>query len=195
MYGSSEFSEMFLDEVRIPVANRVGAENDGWRVAMVTFSFERGTAFVSELLQSIELLESLVEMARSTSANGAHGANLEHPWDDAGIRRELGHLAADLDALWSLTKRNVTQASRTGVPGVGGSVFKLHYSEVRHRLGDLALRILDRASLSFDDIGGARTGEQVHGWVHAISLSIAAGTSQIQRNILGERVLGLPRER
>ncbi len=195
IYGSSEFSEMFLDEVRIPVANRVGAENDGWRVAMVTFSFERGTAFVSELLQSIELLESLVGMARSASADGRNGGHGGHAWDDAGIRRELGHVAADLDALWSLTKRNVTQASRTGVPGVGGSVFKLYYSEVRHRLGDLALRILDRASLSFDDIGGARTGEQVHGWVHAMSLSIAAGTSQIQRNILGERVLGLPRER
>ena len=53
---------------------------------------------------------------------------------------------------WSLTKRNVTQASRTGVPGVGGSVFKLHYSEVRHRLGDLALRILGRASLSWKRI-------------------------------------------
>jgi alkylation response protein AidB-like acyl-CoA dehydrogenase len=188
IYGSSEFSEVFLDEVRVPVANRVGAENDGWRVAMVTFSFERGTAFVSELLQSIELLESLVGIARS-AGNGAH------PWDDLGVRRELGHLAADLDALWSLTKRNVTQASRTGVPGVGGSVFKLHYSEVRHRLGDLAMRILDRAGLSFDDLGGARSGEQVHGWVHAMSISIAAGTSQIQRNILGERVLGLPRER
>jgi alkylation response protein AidB-like acyl-CoA dehydrogenase len=192
IYGSSEFSEMFLDEVRIPVANRVGAENDGWRVAMVTFSFERGTAFVSELLQSIELLESLVEMARSRRANGGKGGR---PWDDAGIRRELGHLAADLDALWSITRRNVTQASRTGVPGVGGSVFKLYYSEVRHRLGDLALRIMGRTALSFDDIGGAPTGEQVHGWLHAISLSIAAGTSQIQRNILGERVLGLPRER
>jgi alkylation response protein AidB-like acyl-CoA dehydrogenase len=188
IYGSAEFSEVFLDEVRVPVANRVGAENDGWRVAMVTFSFERGTAFVSELLQSIELLESLVGIARSTG-NGAH------PWDDLGIRRELGHLAADLDALWSLTKRNVSQASRTGVPGVGGSVFKLHYSEVRHRLGDLALRILDRAGLSFDDLAGPGSGEQVHGWVHAMSISIAAGTSQIQRNILGERVLGLPRER
>ncbi len=188
IYGSAEFSEVFLDEVRVPVTNRVGAENDGWRVAMVTFSFERGTALVSELLQSMELLESLVAIARSTG-NGVH------PWDDSGVRRELGHLAADLDALWSLTKRNVTQASRTGVPGVGGSVFKLHYSEVRHRLGDLAMRILGRAGLSFDDIGAVGSGEQVHGWVHALSLSIAAGTSQIQRNILGERVLGLPRER
>jgi alkylation response protein AidB-like acyl-CoA dehydrogenase len=191
IYGTSEFSEMFLDEVRVPVANRVGAENDGWRVAMVTFSFERGTAFVSELLQSIELLESLVRIARSTGG----ATSTSHPWDDQGIRRELGHLAADLDALWSLTKRNVSQAARTGVPGVGGSVFKLHYSEVRHRLGDLALRILDRAALSIDDLGGVRSGEQVHGWLHAISISIAAGTSQIQRNILGERVLGLPRER
>src|SRR5437667_246666 len=125
MYGTTEFSEMFLDEVRIPVANRVGEENDGWRVAMVTFSFERGTAFVSEMLRSMELLEDLAALARK---NGR--------WDDAGIRRELGHLAADLDALWAMTKRNISQAARTGVPGVGGSLFKLYYSEVRHRMGD-----------------------------------------------------------
>src|SRR5947207_2621844 len=155
IYGSSEFSEMFLDEVRIPVANRVGAENDGWRVAMVTFSYERGTAFVSEMLHTHELLDDLVTTAK---AGGA--------WDDAGIRREIGHLAADLDALWALTRRNVSQAARTGVPGVGGSVFKLHYSEVRHRLGDLAMRILERSALSFDDLGRARSGDQVHGWVH-----------------------------
>ena len=64
--GVSEFSEMFLDEVRIPVENRVGAENDGWRVAMVTFCFERGTAFVSELLGSMRLLADLAEIAKKT---------------------------------------------------------------------------------------------------------------------------------
>jgi alkylation response protein AidB-like acyl-CoA dehydrogenase len=183
--GSTEFSEVFLTDVRLPVANRVGAENDGWRVAMVTFSFERGTAFVSELLQSRELVRDLGELARELGR-----------WDDAGIRRELGHLTADMEALWALTKRNVTQATAgTGVPGLGGSVFKLHYSEARHRLGDLAMRLLGRAGLSLDDLDGVGCGPHVRGWLHAMSITIAAGTSQIQRNIIGERILGLPKDR
>ena len=61
--GSTEFAELFLDDVRVPVANRVGDENDGWRVTMVTLSFERGTAFVGELLQSMELLRALRDVA------------------------------------------------------------------------------------------------------------------------------------
>jgi alkylation response protein AidB-like acyl-CoA dehydrogenase len=186
--GSTEFCELFLDEVRIPVANRVGEENDGWRVTNVTLSFERGTAFVSELVQSMELVRHLATVARRvTSRSGA-------AWDDAGIRRELGYVAADLEALWALTKRNVSMATRTGSVGVGGSVFKLHYSEARHRLGDLAMRILERASLSMDDVGDLASGRHVEGEIHAISISIAAGTSQIQRNIVAERMLGLPRE-
>ena len=170
--GSTEFSEVFLDEVRVPVANRVGPEDDGWRVAMVTFSFERGTAFVSEMLQTRELLRDLAALV---------------PASDASAQRELGRLRADLDALWALTKRNVSQAARTGVPGVGGSVFKLHYSETRNRLGDLAMRVLDRGALTLED-------EHVRGRLHAISLGIAAGTSQIQRDIVAERILGLPKE-
>jgi alkylation response protein AidB-like acyl-CoA dehydrogenase len=187
--GSEEFGEVFLDEVRVPLANRVGEENDGWRVAMVTFSFERGTALVSELLQSMELLDDLVVLARRLTRRSATA------WEDAGLRRELGHLAADLDALWALTRRNVSQAARSGVPGVGGSVFKLHYSEVRQRMGEVAMRLLERASLSIDDVGDLPTGEHVRGWLHSLSLTIAAGTSQIQRNIVGERILGLPKDR
>src|SRR5205807_445157 len=154
-------------------------ENDGWRVAMVTFSFERGTAFVGDLLRTKEQLGRLARVAP----------------DDAGVRRELGHIAADLDALWALTRRNVTQAERGGgVPGLGGSVFKLHYSETRARLGDLALRILGPAGLSLDDVDGVAGGDLVRSWITAMSLTIAAGTSQIQRNIVAERILGMPKE-
>ena len=188
MFGSAEFCELFLDEVRIPVENRVGDENDGWRVTNVTLSFERGTAFVSEMLQSMELAAHLASVAKRVTRRSATA------WDDAGIRRELGQLAAELDALWALTKRNISQAARTGQVGVGGSIFKLHYSDVRHRLGDLAMRILDRAGLSMEDVGELESGRHVHGEFHAISISIAAGTSQIQRNIVAERMLGLPKE-
>lgn len=189
--GASEFSEMFLDEVRIPVDNVVGAENDGWRVAMVTFGFERGTAFVSELLGSMRLITDLVEIARK-APRGAGTA-----WDDAGIRRELATVAAELDAEWALTRRNVSRAAREGNVGVGGSVFKLAYHETRERMGDVALRVLGPARLALDDPAGqsARGLDHVHERLYALSLSIAAGTAQIQRNIVGERLLGLPKER
>lgn len=189
MEGSTEFAEMFLDEVRVPVANRVGAENDGWRVAMVTLSFERGTAFVSEMLQTLELCRDLADLAKKVTSHGATA------WEDRGLRRELGHLAAELDALWALTKRNISEATRKGLVGVGGNVFKLAYSDLRHRLGELALQLLERASLSLDDIGDLPTGAHVQGRIHGISISIAAGTSQVQKNIVAERVLGLPKDR
>jgi alkylation response protein AidB-like acyl-CoA dehydrogenase len=173
--GSAEFSELFLDEVRIPVANRVGAENDGWRVAMVTFAFERGTAFVGELMQSMELVRELAGEARTAGA-----------WDDPVVRRRLAELAVELEALWALTRRNVTEASKSGVPGIGGSVFKLAFSELRKRLADAWMDLVGEEGLVW--------GEAADTWVNSFSRTIAAGTSQIQRNILAERVLGLPKE-
>ena len=187
--GSTEFAELFLDEVRVPVDQRVGDENDGWRVTMVTLSFERGTAFVGDLLEAIELLSRTVLLAQRTGQ-----------WGDAGVRRQAGHLRAELDALWALTKRNVSQAARTGIPGVGGTFFKLAYSEARTKLGEFSLSLLDRAGLAADDLVGADgrgpmpVEVMVEDWLRGISLTIAAGTSQIQRNIVGERILGLPKE-
>jgi len=189
MEGSSEFCEVFFDDVRVPIANRVGDENDGWRVANVTLSFERGTAFVSDVLQTQVLVRDLAELARTITSRGAT------KWEDAGLRRDLGKIAAELDALWALTKRNISQAQRTGLVGPGGSAFKLAFTELRNRLGDLAMHLLDRASLSLDDIGDIRIDEQMRGRFWALSMTIAAGTSQVQRNIVAERVLGLPRDR
>ena len=188
-HGASEFSEVFLDEVRIPVENRIGAENDGWRVAMVTFSFERGTAFISEQLAAMRKLKELAQIAR-TVRKGAATA-----WDDGEVRREFGRLQAELDALWALTKRNVSQAARTGVPGPGGSVFKLHYAEVHKRMTALSHKILGRRTLAMEDLGELSSTDFVGDRVYSLTLSIAAGTSQIQRNIVGERILGLPKER
>jgi len=170
LLGSSEFCEVFLDEVRVPVANRIGDENDGWRVTNVTLSFERGTAFVSEMVDALRLAEEL--------APSVH---------DAAERRELAHVIAELDALWSLTKRNVSQAGRTGVPGPGAMMLKLGYSEARDRLGELSMRVLERGIFDVHD-------ERVEERLRTLSLPIAAGTSQIQRNIIGERLLGLPKE-
>ena len=186
---SSEFCETFFDEVRVPVANRVGAENDGWRVAMVTFSFERGTGFLVELLNAQRELHELVRVAKKVTSRGALA------FDDAEIRRELGRLQADFDALWALTKRNVSQAARTGMVGPGGSVFKLHYADVSKRMGELAFRVLDRMVLAPDATDDASEVELAARRIRSFTVSIAAGTSQIQRNIIGERILGLPRER
>jgi alkylation response protein AidB-like acyl-CoA dehydrogenase len=187
--GTTEFAELFLNEVRVPVANRVGAENDGWRVTMVTLSFERGTAFVGELLEAMRLLGELTALARRLRL-----------LDDAGLARRIGHLVAAFDALWALTKRNVSEAAQTGIPGVGGSVFKLSFSEHAQALGDLGMDVLDRAALCADPLDGPDgsplgNAEQLHNWYKSINLTIAAGTSQVQRNIVAERILGLPKAR
>jgi alkylation response protein AidB-like acyl-CoA dehydrogenase len=168
--GSSEFAEVFLTDVRVPVANRVGAENDGWRVTNVTLKYERGTAFVSELVDSMRLCDDLAHHVR-----------------DPAQRRELGRCTAEFDALWALTKRNVSQSAR-GVTGRGAMVMKLAYSEARQRFGELCLQVLDRDALHLDG------NELVEERLRTLALPIAAGASQIQRNIIGERVLGLPRE-
>ena len=187
--GSSEFGELILDDVRVPVANRVGAENDGWRVAMVTFSFERGTAFIGDVIESRNLLAETVALAKATPAPG--GGVL---WDDAALRRDVGRLAAEVSGLWSLTRKNVSEAAAGMVPVQGASVFKLRFTESRQRIGDLAGHVLGRAALFMDEVAGTGSARIVADRVNTLSFTIAAGTSQIQRNILAERVLGLPRE-
>ncbi|WP_424861742.1 acyl-CoA dehydrogenase [Streptomyces sp. MMS24-I29] len=188
--GSTEFAEMFLDEVRVPVSHRVGAENDGWRVTMVTLSFERGTAFVGEVVA-----------CRRTLAALAARAQADGHWDDPVLRRRLGRLNAEFRALWRLTQWNVSEASGPGpdgrgkgasgtggVPGAGGSVFKLRYSHARQELYETAAEVLGADAADLDR-------EWVLDRLSSLSYTIAAGTSQIQRNIVAERILGLPKGR
>ncbi|WP_431980154.1 acyl-CoA dehydrogenase family protein [Streptomyces qinglanensis] len=181
--GSQEFAEVFLDEVRVPAGNRVGAENDGWRVTMVTLSFERGTAFAGEV---VACRRALRQLARRAQHDGR--------WEDPALRRRLGRLNAEFTALWRLVQWNVSEAAHalrhggSGVPGAGGSVFKLRYSHARQELYETAAAVLGPGSL---DLAEEWTRERLS----SLSYTIAAGTSQIQHNILAERVLGLPRGR
>jgi alkylation response protein AidB-like acyl-CoA dehydrogenase len=181
--GERHFCEMFLDEVRIPVADRVGAENDGWRVTNVTLRFERGTAFAQHIITLRSQLRRLVGLARRQGA-----------WDDAGLRRTVGRLDARIDGLWRLTQRCVTEAEATGLPSPLGSAVKLGYSELGQEIAALGMRLLGRRALGAD---GPESEEArlVHDYLWAFQNTIAAGTSQIQRNLIAERILGLPKGR
>jgi alkylation response protein AidB-like acyl-CoA dehydrogenase len=187
--GEGEFSEVFFNDVRVPVSARVGAENDGWRITNVTLRFERGTAFASEMINLQKYLADVAALAKRITRHDARA------WDDAGLRREVGHLLAELDALWAMVKRSVSESSRTGVPGLEGSAIKLYYTELSQRVTELGVRLLGRAGLSRDDLAGLPNRYLLHRHLNSLSLTIAAGSSQIQRNIVGERILGLPKDR
>ncbi len=189
LLGEGDFSEVFLDGVRVPVENRVGEENDGWRVTNVTLRFERGTAFASDMIQLQQFVAELVKLAKRVTRDEASA------WDDVSLRREIGHMSAELDALWAMVKLSVSEAGQTGVPGLGGSAIKLFYSELTQRVTELGMRILGRAALSLEDVAD-RPSQMILGKaMQSLSLTIAAGTSQIQRNIISERILGLPKDR
>jgi alkylation response protein AidB-like acyl-CoA dehydrogenase len=187
--GEGEFSEVFFNDVRVPVANRVGAENDGWRVTNVTLRFERGTAFASEMINLQKYVADLVGVAKRITRHGASA------WDDRALRREVGHVLAELDALWAMVKLSVSRASAGGVPGLEGSAIKLYYTELFQRIAELGVRLLGRAGLAREDVAGLPGRLVLHRHLNSLSLTIAAGSSQIQRNIVAERILGLPKDR
>ena len=187
--GESDFSEMFLEDVRIPVEHRVGAEDDGWRVTNVTLAFERGTAFASDMVQLQQTLRDVIAVAKRLTRDDALA------WDDRTLRRDVGRFVAEADALWAMVKYTVSEAGKTGVPGAAASAVKLYYTELKQEIGELSMRLIDRAALSRVDVGGLPAESFVYEALQSLSMTIAAGSSQIQRNIISERILGLPRER
>ena len=182
--GDSHFCEVFLEGARVPVENRIGDENDGWRVANVTLKFERGTAFVSHILTMREQLRGIVRVARD------HGLGL-----DRAQRRRTGHLFAEVEALWRLTQMCISEAERTGTPALVGSAIKLRYSELYQEIGALGVEVLGRFALAREDVAGLPTEQMLHDYLWALQFTISGGTSQVQRNIIAERILGQSRER
>jgi alkylation response protein AidB-like acyl-CoA dehydrogenase len=177
--GESHFCEVFLDDARVPATNRVGDENDGWRVTNVTLRFERGTAFAQHIINLRSQLLRLVAVAGDAA-------------DDPGFRRHVGRLDARVDALWRMTQRCVTEAETTGIPSPLGSAVKLGYSELGQEIAQLGMKLLGRRAIGSDG-PDTEDAQVVREYLWSFQFTIAAGTSQIQRNVIAERILGMPK--
>jgi alkylation response protein AidB-like acyl-CoA dehydrogenase len=171
--GEAEFNEIFFTDVEVPRENLLGEIGGGWQVAMTTLLHERGTLGFA-LGGALELqVTKLVALAKQRAA------------DDPIIRDRVAREWIELQALKLMNNRSLTTLMQTGIPGPEGSGSKLHWSEQNQRLTKLAMEIL----------GGEDDGYWRHQQLRSRGNTIEAGTSEILRNIIAERVLGLPRSR
>jgi alkylation response protein AidB-like acyl-CoA dehydrogenase len=180
--GEAEFNELFIEEARIPHENIVGGEGNGWAVAITTLMHERATLAFGLQIQVKIALGELIEKARQTRGNGASAAA------DEIVRDRLAQLYIESEVLRLNAYRGLTSIMRDGVPGPEGSLGKWQWAEVNQALTELALDIAGpRALLSADD--------WTYRFLRARANSIEGGTTEILKNIVAERVLGLPRMR
>jgi alkylation response protein AidB-like acyl-CoA dehydrogenase len=181
--GDPEFNEIFLTDVRVPVSDVVGEIGGGWQVAMTTLLHERGTLGFALTARLEVLFRRLLLTATKTGAAG-----------DPLVRDRIADLYVDLQGLRFTNYRSLTTLVKTGVPGPEGSIAKLHWSETNQRLTALAVELLGPdAQLSGE--GGFWGGYWQYQQLRSRGNTIEAGTSEILRNIVAERVLGLPRSR
>ncbi|GAA0616878.1 acyl-CoA dehydrogenase family protein [Sporichthya brevicatena] len=181
--GTAHFAEVFFDEVRVPVANRVGAEGEGWQVARTSLGFERSTAFAAGEMKSRALLERIVGVAARTGA-----------LTDPLIRQEIARAEADVRISGQHNARALADALAGRAPGPLSSLNRLGRAESEQRLHELALRILGPDALLGSGPDAPDRGAWAYGYLMTRASTIGAGTSQIQRNTLAEKVLGLPRD-
>ena len=181
--GDPEFNEIFLTDVRVPVTNVVGEVGGGWQVAMTTLLHERGTLGFALTARLEVLFRRLLLTATKTGAA-----------TDPLVRDRIADLWVDLQGLRFTNYRSLTALVRTGVPGPEGSVAKLHWSEANQRLTALAVELLGPDGQLAGE-GGFWGGYWQYQQLRSRGNTIEAGTSEILRNIVAERVLGLPRSR
>ncbi|MBV8983335.1 MAG: acyl-CoA dehydrogenase family protein, partial [Acidimicrobiia bacterium] len=175
--GEAEFSEIFFTDVRVPESALLGPENDGWRVAMTTLTHERG-GVASLHLGVRKKIAGLLDLARSTTRNGRPAA------DDPVLRQSLARLYLEGEYLKLLSDRAVSGLLHGRPAGPETSLAKLVWSECETHIADVAGQLLGAA---------ANTGSWGRDRVYARALSIAGGTTQVNKNIVAQRVLGLPR--
>ena len=183
MSGAAEFSEDFIDGVRAPLFNVIGGLNNGWRVAMTTLGHERGgAATVQHLAYEREFWE-LVETARKRGKTA-----------DPLVRQELARAYTSVQLMRFSGLRTLAQVAQGRPPGPEASVAKLFWSEYHKRLGEIAMAIEGPDALLRPDGAGYPTTRWQNVFLASRAGTIYSGTSEIQRGIIGERALGLPKE-
>ncbi|MCF2525977.1 acyl-CoA dehydrogenase family protein [Yinghuangia soli] len=196
MAGEAEFSEVFLDRAHVPDAYRIGAVGDGWKVAGATLSGERqmvsgaGSGGVDRIGGSG--VGHLVALARRISAEGRPGG-----WTDPVVRQELMRLYSE-ERIRAWTNERVRDGVKAGrAPGPASSIGKVHQGELNQRMQAMAAELLGAFGQAWEsdaDTYEEALPHEVRGMLRSRANTIEGGTSEVNRNILAERVLGLPRE-
>ncbi len=187
MTGVAWFNEVFLDEVRVPRTMVVGAINTGWQVAITTLMHERGASSPHTRLRKD--LEQMIELAKQVRYGGQPAA------DDPRIRQRLAQHYIEIEALKYTAYRQVSRLARGEPPGSEGSIFKLLWSELDMRMKETAIEMEGPyAAIAAGSPHAVDGGKWQHEYLWSRAASIYAGTSEVQRNIIAQRVLGLPRE-
>jgi len=177
--GDAEFSEVFFEDVRVPAEMMVGAPGAGWQIAMGILAHERGPVWTFTFQRTIRRsLERLLGAAR------AHPA-ARRALADPGYRQRLAQAHIEVELLRLVGYRSLTRLLRTGQPGVESSIEKVLGSETDQRLQELAMEVLGPWAL-LDE-------ERRRAYLYSRSETIMGGTSEIQRNVIAQRILGMPR--
>jgi alkylation response protein AidB-like acyl-CoA dehydrogenase len=188
MTGESEFNEIFFRDVRVPVANLLGKVNDGWNVAVSTLMYERGSYGARLHLIFKRAITRLIELSHKFQKDGHPAAQ------DPITRQKLAQCYAEIEIMRWNQLRAFSRVTATGVPGPEGSIQKIFWSELNQRLQQIAQEIFGPyGQLLAGDKDAVDNGIWSYGYLRTRGNTIEAGTSEVQRNIIGHFVLGLPR--
>jgi alkylation response protein AidB-like acyl-CoA dehydrogenase len=185
MTGARGFNQVFFEDVRVPRQNLVGQKNQGWQVALTTLMFERSTGHDRGIANQIS---ELVELARRVPRDGRTA------WESASVRQKIAQFALEAEAIRYTGYRQLTRQLRGLPPGPEGSMLKLCSTELALRLAAFATELLGPYSqLQLAAPFAMDAGKWSQRMLAARGATIYAGTNQVQHNIIGERVLGLPK--
>ena len=186
MTSDAEFCEVFFDNVRVPADLMVGAPGAGWQIAMGILAHERGPVWTFTFQRRIRRsFERLVRIAREQAGNGA--------LTDPLIRQRLAQSHIEVELLRLVGYRSLTKLLRTGHPGVESSIEKVLGSETDQRLQEVAMQVLGTYGTVYDEHHVPPAEAMAREYMYSRSETIMGGTSEIQRNLIAQRILGLPR--